>query len=106
MLFSIVHDPILSAYDLNHDLDIITKWTYQWKMAFNPEPTKQAIEVLFSQKRTNYYHPPIHFNNSMVSRKDCHKHLGLTLDSKLTFNDHINEKLNLEFLNISRSTCH
>ena len=23
---------------------------YQWKMAFNPEPNKQAVEVLFSQK--------------------------------------------------------
>ena len=95
MLFSIVHDPNLSAHDLNHDLDKITKWAYQWKMSFNPESIKQAIEVLFSQKRTNCHHSPIHFNNSVVTRKDCHKHLGLTLDSKLTFTDHINEKLNL-----------
>ena len=44
MLFSIVKDPVLSADDLNHDLDIY-QWAHQWKMEFNPDPTKQATEV-------------------------------------------------------------
>ena len=44
MLFSIVKDPIISTNDLNHDLSIIQKWAYQWKMEFNPDPTKQATE--------------------------------------------------------------
>ena len=42
MLFSIIKDPIVSANDLNHDLDIIYQWAHQWKMEFNPDPTKQA----------------------------------------------------------------
>ena len=46
MLFSIVHDPTTSANDLNHDLNIILQWAYQWKMEFNPDPSKQATEVL------------------------------------------------------------
>ena len=50
MLFSITHNPLTSASELNHDLDTINKWAHQWKMAFNPDPTKQAIQVLFSQK--------------------------------------------------------
>ena len=29
MLFSIVKDPVISADDLNHDLDIICQWAYQ-----------------------------------------------------------------------------
>ena len=95
MLFSIVHDPNVTANDLNHDLNLISNWAYQWKMSFNPEPTKQAIEVIFSHKRTNCNHPPIYFNNSVVSTKNAHKHLGLTLDSRLSFTDHINEKINL-----------
>ena len=49
-LFSIVNDPKVSARDLQHDLDLITKWAHQWKMSFNPDPTKQAVEILFSQK--------------------------------------------------------
>ena len=51
MLYSVVEDPVVTATDLNHDLDIINKWAYQWKMEFNPDPTKQAKEVLFSCKK-------------------------------------------------------
>ena len=59
MLYSIVKDPLISANDLNHDLDLITRWAYQWKMEFNPDPIKQANEVLFSQKETSPNHPPL-----------------------------------------------
>ena len=51
MLFSVIKDPQLSASDLNHDLEVINQWAYQWKMAFNPVPTKQATEILFSCKK-------------------------------------------------------
>ena len=29
----------------------ISKWAFQWKMSFNPDPNKQVIEVCFSNKR-------------------------------------------------------
>ena len=44
--------PVISADDLNHDLDVICQWAYQWKMEFNPDPSKQATEVLFSCKKS------------------------------------------------------
>ena len=62
-------------------------------MAFNPDPSKQAIEVLFSQKRTEVNHQPLSFNNQIVMERSHHKHLGLTLDKKLTFQYHLKEKL-------------
>ena len=34
MVFSIVKDPVVSAGDLNHDLDIIYQSAHQWKMEF------------------------------------------------------------------------
>ena len=71
-------DPTLTTSELNH-LDLINKRAYQWKMAFNPETTKQA-DVLFSQHKLDYNHLPL-FNGSMVLEVDAHKHLGLTLDS-------------------------
>ena len=40
MLFSIVHNPLISAFDLNHDLQMISNWAYQWKMSFNPQQDK------------------------------------------------------------------
>ena len=46
MLLSIVKNPELFANDLNHDLGVIHQWAHQWKLEFNPDPTKQATEVL------------------------------------------------------------
>ena len=37
-LFSFVKVPERTAYNLKK----INKWAFQWKMSFNPEPTKQA----------------------------------------------------------------
>ena len=47
----------ISANDLNHYLHIIQQWAYQWKMEFNPDPIKQATEVLFSCKKSSPNHP-------------------------------------------------
>ena len=40
----------LSANALNNGLLKINNWTYHWKMSFNSDPSKQAQEVIFSQK--------------------------------------------------------
>ena len=92
-LFSIVCDPLLSAEELNHDLDLINRWAHQWKMCFNPDPTKPAEEILFSRKQKSPTHPPIYFNGVEVKRVNDHKHLGLTLDSNLSFAKHISDKI-------------
>jgi len=93
MLFSVVKDPITSGDDLNHDLDIIYQWANQWKMEFNPDPTKQATEVLFSCKKQSHNHPQLIFNGTAVKRVNEQIHLGLTLDSGLSFKKHIDEKI-------------
>ena len=51
MLFSVVKDVQESAIELNHDLEVINQWASQWKMAFNPDPSKQATDILFSCKK-------------------------------------------------------
>ncbi len=93
MLYSIVHDPSTSAADLNHDLELIRNWAYQWKMEFNPDPTKQATEVLFSCKRSKVNHPPIYFNGNQVARIDEQKHLGLLFTPTLYFQKHLFQKI-------------
>ena len=93
MLFSIVNDPAISANNLNHDLDIIQRWAYQWKMEFNPDPTKQANEVLFSCKKSSPNHLQLIFNGIVVSKVNDQKHLRLVLDSRLSFEKHINGKI-------------
>ena len=76
MLFSIVMDPVISANDLNHDLDMIYQWAHQWKMEFNPDPTKQATEVLFSCKKNRPNHPHLIFNGTAVVKVNETKTLG------------------------------
>ena len=58
-------------------------------MSFNPDPQKQAVELIFSTKRIEMNHPEIRFNNIPVIKIDEHKHLGIILDSKLSFSAHI-----------------
>ena len=59
-------------------------------MNFNPDRTKQAQEVIFSRKTKKLPHHPLVFNNTDVTQSIYQKHLGIILDSKLTFENHIN----------------
>ena len=93
MLFSIVKNPIISANELNHDLEKINKWAYQWKLQFNPDPTKQATELLFFPKEAFSYSSTHLFHGNEVIKVNEQKHLGLILDTKLSFESHINAKI-------------
>ena len=93
MLFSVVNNPAISANELNHDLKVISQWAYLWKMNFNLDLTKQATELLFSCKKNRPNHPSLIFNEFVVPKVKEQKHLGLTLDSKLSFERHVNEKV-------------
>ena len=69
------------------------EWAYQWKMQFNPDVNKQAIQVIFSQKKSKPFHPPLSLNGSLVPISDVHKHLGFFLDSELNFLRHVKEAI-------------
>ena len=71
-LFTIVKDKNESANTLNNDLLLISKWAYNWKMFFNPDPRKPAQEVLFSRKKKTQIHPAIRFNNIQFERASHH----------------------------------
>ena len=88
-LFTVVEDSNTAANDMNHDLDLISQWAHTWRMSFNPDPQKQAVELTFSRKKIEIEHPVILFNNIPVKKVVEHKHLGIILDSKLSFSAHI-----------------
>ena len=58
-------------------------------MDFNPDPTKQPHEVIFSRITKEVCHPPLVFNNTNVSQSSSQKHLGVILDSNLIFDEHL-----------------
>ena len=73
-LFFVVDKINLSATNLNSDFSKIDAWANQWKMTFNPDPNKQAQEVIFSRK-TKTSHPPLNFTNNTVQQLQFQKHL-------------------------------
>ena len=54
-------------------------------MSFNPDPNKQAQEVIFSRKIKKSVQPPLIFGNSIVIQLITQKHLRMFLDTKLDF---------------------
>ena len=70
-LFSVVHDISVSAKERNEDLN------------FNPDPSKQAQQLLFRRKLQKVSHPKLLCNNADVSKTNSQKHFGLIIDSKL-----------------------
>ena len=61
--------------------------------AINPDINKQAVQVIFSEKRAKPIHPPLLFDDAPVVIKDEQKHLGTVLDSALNFRSHVREKI-------------
>ena len=68
---------------LNHDLYVISKWSKQWLVSFNPSKT----EVFHYGNGTP---PNLVFENTIIIPTDCHKHLGVTLNSNCKWSTHIN----------------
>ena len=64
--FFTVRDTERSANDLNEGLEITNNCDFQWQINFNPDPTEQAQEVIFSRKAKEIHHPPLVFNNFSV----------------------------------------
>ena len=88
-LFSVIFGKNLSTKNLNDDLNRINNWAFQWKMSFNQDPNKQAQEVLFSRKIQKSSQPSLIFNNNIVTQSLTQKHLGMFLDTKLDFQEHL-----------------
>ena len=58
-------------------------------MSFNPDISKQAHEVVFLRKNFKISHPSLTFNNIPVAQVCSQKDLGISLDSKLNFDEHL-----------------
>ena len=75
-------------------MEKISNWAFQWKMSFNPDINIQEQEVIFSRRLQKSNHPSLTFNGTSVTQSEIKKHLGMFLDSKLDFKEHIQNVLN------------
>ena len=62
-------------------------------MSFNPDKNKQVQEAVFSRKQSKPKHPQLLFNKTPVACSSSQKHLGIILDEKLNFINHIKVKI-------------
>ena len=92
-LFKISVNNHSSTKVLNEDLTRITHWSHQWKMIFNPDESKQAVEVVFSSKNLPTQFDDLSFHGVGVLKVNETKHLGLKLHNKLSFQSHIDDKI-------------
>ena len=58
-------------------------------MSFNPDPSKQGQEAVFSGKIKKPNDPVLIFNNIPVNQTQYQKHLGMLLNDKLNFGEHL-----------------
>jgi len=66
------------------------QWGVENGLDFNAEKT---VSVLFTHKRKYPKPQPLYINNNLIPYSDQVKYLGLILDSKLSWNAHINQKI-------------
>ena len=76
-----------TAQALSSDLQKAHDWATTWGMLFNAETSKHLMVVNKSRLT-----PAPRVNMNCVTLPTCttHKHLGITLNSSLTWQDHIN----------------
>lgn len=63
-------------------------------MLVNPKRNEQFVVNCFSKKMEKNNQPSLTFNGDNVQCAISLKHLGLVFDSKLDFNEHINNNRN------------
>ena len=61
-------------------------------MSFNPDPAKQAQDILFSKRSREFFYPNFYFNKFFIEKVQTQKHLGLKLDKKLNFKEYLKDK--------------
>ena len=89
----ILYTPINSkedCYQLQKDLTILERWANKWKMTFNVQ--KCEFIRITHKKKPIFYHYTLY--DTVVQEVTHTKYLGLTIDSKLSWSEHIRQITN------------
>ena len=84
LLYRTIHGPHNTG-QLQEDLANLQSWENMWGMRFNPDKC-EVISVTLKKKPvlTNYV-----IHSEVLRRVNCAKYLGVTIDSRLSFNSHV-----------------
>ena len=76
--------------NLKRDIQMLERWAERHKLNFSPHKTKM---ILFTRRRIKVQ-PTLKLNNTRIEWVDSFKYLGMILDSKLNWTQHIKKTLN------------
>ena len=82
-----------SANKLNQDLNRINYWTFQWKMSFNLDSSKEAQKVIFFLDLQKSTHRTLSFINNTITQSVTQKQQAMLLNTKLDFQEHVKSLL-------------
>ena len=80
---------VSDAEHLQDDINLLGEWSRKWLLSFHPDKCK----VLHLGK-TNVNHHGYSLDGVELATTECEKDLGVSMDNKLKFDTHINEKVN------------
>jgi hypothetical protein len=77
-------DPAIASHKLQTGLLAIQKWLKTWRVKANGT---KSTHITFTTRRETC--APVHINNFQLPQAEKVKHLGLHIDRKLTWRNHI-----------------
>lgn len=86
-ILSVDKDANVASQQLQDFLDALQKWLDKWKIKVNDT---KSVHVTFSLRKGNC--PPVKINNNEIPHNDGAKYLGMYLDRRLTWRNHIINK--------------
>ena len=66
LIFLVTSDPTNTSQKLNKDFANAGLWASKWKLSFDPDPSTQAQEIMFSRDISKVYYPLLLFNDSTL----------------------------------------
>ena len=81
-----------SEYDhkcLQNDLETLENWSKKWSLSFHPDKCIHMHLSRFPRNETRSYK----LFGQTLGKSDCEKDLGVYIDSELSFEKHISEKV-------------
>ena len=95
-----VENSLSGAKTMNRNLESVKEWSNQWLVTFNASKTKSMII-----SNRDVPHPDITFNGVKLENVSSHKHLGLIINKRLNWTEHVDAMLKSAscMLDVSRS---
>jgi hypothetical protein len=82
-------DPVTASHKLQDRLDQLEAWLEKWRININ---ATKSVQVAFTLRKEQC--PVVHINNTVIPQSPIAKYLGLHLNSRLTWAQHLAKKEN------------